>query len=53
MEAGLLLEKKLAVVSVVAFAVLQAVKVNPKPAITNEENTSRLRHVCPMMSPFP
>jgi hypothetical protein len=41
MEPGLVLEKNLTVVSIVAFDVLQAGKLKHKPAIINQENTVR------------
>jgi hypothetical protein len=53
MESGLVLEKNLTVVSIVAFVVLQAVRLRPKPAITNQEDTSRMMGFRLMMSLLP
>ena len=52
-ESGLVLEKNLTVVSIVAFVVLQADALRPKPAITNQNNTFGTVHLCLMMGLLP
>jgi hypothetical protein len=54
MESGLVLEKNLTVVSIVAFVVLQADALRPKPAITSQDNTTfGTMHLCLMMGFLP
>jgi hypothetical protein len=50
MEPGLVLEKNLTIVSIVAFVVLQAERFKHKPAIINKENTPRTMHIFLMIN---
>jgi hypothetical protein len=50
MDPGLVLEKNLTVVSVVAFNVLQAARLKHEPATTNQENTFCGMHLDFMMN---
>jgi hypothetical protein len=50
MEPGLVLEKNLTIVSVVAFVVLQAERFKNKPAIINKEYTPHTMHIFLMIN---
>jgi hypothetical protein len=50
MESGLVLEKNLTVVSIVAFVVLQAERFKHQPAIINKENTPRAMRIFLMIN---